>query len=213
MSLLTSLALSRRPVTVLVIILVLVGGVLTFNNLQRELFPEIEFPNILIITSYPSANPEAVERDVSEPIENSISGIAGLKEIKSTSSENRSLVIATFEFGEDMEEAERTIEGNVGSIRFPDGVEDSIITRISSDTFPVLQLSVVGDRDVPSLQRIVDDLILPAIKRVDGVFRVDVAGNIDEQVIVSVDSDKLEDFGLSLFQVSSAISDNNVSIP
>ena len=213
MSLLTRLALSRRPVTVLVIILVLVGGVLTFNNLQRELFPEIEFPNILIITSYPSANPEAVERDVSEPIENSISGIAGLKEIKSTSSENRSLVIATFEFGEDMEEAERTIEGNVGSIRFPDGVEDSIITRISSDTFPVLQLSVVGDRDVPSLQRIVDDLILPAIKRVDGVFRVDVAGNIDEQVIVSVDSDKLEDFGLSLFQVSSAISDNNVSIP
>ena len=213
MSLITSLALSRRPVTVLVIILVLVGGVITFNSLQRELFPEIEFPNILIITPYPSANPGAVERDVSEPIENAISGIAGMKEIESTSSENRSLVIATFEFGEDMEEAERTIEGNISSIRFPEGVEDSIVTRISSDTFPVLQLSVVGERDVTSLQRIADDLILPAIERVDGVFRVDVAGKIDEQVIVSVDSDKLEDFGLSLFQVSSAISDNNVSIP
>ena len=213
MSLITRLALSRMPVTVLVIILVLVGGVVTFNTLQRELFPEIEFPNILIITPYPSANPEAVEREVSEPIENAISGISGLKEIESTSSENRSLVIATFEFGEDMEEAERTIESNVGSIRFPDGVEDSIVTRISSDTFPVLQLSVIGERDVPSLQRIVDNLILPAIERVDGVFRVDVAGNIDEQVIVTVDSEKLEDFGLSLFQVSSAISDNNISIP
>ena len=213
MSLLTRLALSRRPVTVLVIILVLVGGVLTFSNLRRELFPEIEFPNILVITSYPSANPEAVERDVSEPIENAISGIAGLKEIESTSSENRSIVIATFEFGEDMEEAERTIESNVGSIRFPDGVEDSIVTRISTDTFPVLQLSVIGKRDVPSLQRIVDDLILPSIERVDGVFRVDVAGNIDEQVIVTVDSERLKDFGLSLIRVSSAISDNNLSIP
>ena len=99
MSLLTRLALSRRPVTVLVIILVLVGGVLTFNNLRRELFPEIEFPNILVITSYPSANPEAVERAVSEPIENSISGLAGLKETTSTSSDNRSPVISLFRSG------------------------------------------------------------------------------------------------------------------
>ena len=109
MSFLTGLALKRRSVTILVIILLLVGGVSTFRSLERELLPEIEFPNISIATVYPSANPDAVVRDVTEPIEEAIEGMEGLKDLQSVSTENLSLVLATFEFGEDLEEAERTI--------------------------------------------------------------------------------------------------------
>ena len=104
MSFLTILALRRQSVTILVVLLVLAGGVFTYNQLERELFPEIEFPNIFILTLFPSANPETVEREVTEPIEEAIDGIQGLKEIQSTSSANLSLVQATFEFGEDMKE-------------------------------------------------------------------------------------------------------------
>ncbi len=162
---------------------------------------------------YPNANPETVERDVTEPIEEAIDGMEGLKEIQSTSSENLSMIIATFEFGEDMKEAERTIEANINGIGFPEDVEDPVVSRINNNTFPVLQLSVIGDRDVPSLQRILDDAIIPRIERVSGVFRVDVMGKVDEQVTVTVDTDKLEDLGLSLLQVSNAIASNNLSFP
>ena len=213
MSLLTSLALRRRSVTILAILLALVGGLVTYRSLEVELFPEIEFPNITIVTFYPSANPEAVVRDVTDPIENAIAGISGVKEVQSVSSENRSLVFANFEFGEDMEEAERTIESNLNGVRFPSGVEDPIVSRINNDVFPVLQLSVVGERDIPSLQRLMDDLIVPPIEQVDGVFSVDVLGRVDEQVLVTVDIERLEDLGLSMQQVSNAIRDNNLSVP
>ena len=213
MSFITGLALRRNSVTILIIVLVLGMGVFVFNNMQRELFPEIEFPNITIITVYPDANPRAVERDVSEPIEDAITGIDGLKEVQSTSSESISVVLATFEFGGDMEEAERTIESNISSLRFPDGVEDSVVSRINSDTFPVMQLTILGDRNIPSLQRVMDDLILPPIERVDGVFRVDVIGKSDEQVHITVDNEKLENLGISLTQVAAAISQNNTSFP
>ena len=213
MSFLTGLALKRRSVTILVIILLLVGGVSTFRSLERELFPEIEFPNISIATVYPSANPDAVVRDVTEPIEEAIEGMDGLKDLQSVSSENLSLVLATFEFGEDLEEAERTIESNLNGLDFPAAVEDPYVYRITNDTIPVLNLSVTGDRDIPSLQRILDELIIPRIEGVDGVFNADIIGEVEEQVVVTVDTDKVEDLGLSLVQVSNALSQNNISFP
>jgi hydrophobic/amphiphilic exporter-1 (mainly G- bacteria), HAE1 family len=209
----TGLALRRRSVTVLIVLLVLAAGFFTYRSLQQELFPDIEFPNINIVTVFPNANPEAVERDITEPIEEAVDGIEGLKEIQSTSSENLSIVLLTFEFGENMEEAERTIESSITGIDFPDDVEKPFVSRINSDTFPVLQLSVTGDRDIPSLQRILDEVLVPQIERVEGVFDVTVQGEVDEQVTITVDTDKLEDLGLSMLQVSNAIRANNISFP
>jgi hydrophobic/amphiphilic exporter-1 (mainly G- bacteria), HAE1 family len=210
---LTGLALRRRSVTILIVLMVLAAGIFVYRNLERELFPEIEFPNITIATVYPNANPEAVEREVTEPIEEAVDGIEGLKEIQSTSSENLSIVLLTFEFGKDMEEAERTIEGNISGIGLPDNVEEPLVSRINNDTIPVLQLSVTGDRDIPSLQHILDEVIVPQIERVEGVFEVNVQGEVDEQVTITVDTDKLEDLGLSMQQVSNAIRANNISFP
>ena len=213
MTFLTVLALRRRSVTMLIIILVLVGGIVTYNSFERELFPEIEFPNIIIITYYSSANPDAVVRDVTEPIEDAIDGVSGLKEFQSVSTENTSMITATFEFGEDMVEAERTIISNINALQFPDGVAEPNVSRIASDTFPVLQLGVLGDRDIPSLQRILDDLILPRIEAVDGVADATVLGWSDEQVFVTIDVDKAQDLGLSLSAVAAAIQTNNLSSP
>ena len=112
-----------------------------------------------------------------------------------------------------MKEAERTIQSSLSGIDFPVDVRDPQVTRLNNNTFPVLQLSVKGDRDIPSLQRLVDDLIIPRIDRVDGIFSVDVLGKVDERVTVTVDTDKLEDLGLSMAQVTAAIRNNNSSFP
>ena len=78
MSFITGLAMRRPTVTILAILLILAGGVYTFRTLEQELFPEIEFPNITITTTYPSADPDAVVREVTDEIETSIEGISGL---------------------------------------------------------------------------------------------------------------------------------------
>ena len=70
--------------------------------MQRELFPQIEFPNLFIVTIYPNSNPEAITREITEPIENSISGISGIKEIRSTSTNTSSNITVTFDFKKDL---------------------------------------------------------------------------------------------------------------
>ena len=127
MRFITGLALRRRSVTVLAVILVLAAGIFTYRTLPVELFPEIEFPLVTVVTFYPSANPEAVAEDVTAPIENAIKGIDGLDSLQSVSSENRSVILANFEFGVDMAEAENTIDSNVRGIQFPTGVIQPVV--------------------------------------------------------------------------------------
>ena len=213
MTFLTRLALRRSSVTILVVILLLVSGVFAYNDLERELFPDIEFPNITITTFYPAADPETITREVTEPIEDAIANVEGLTEIESNSQQNVSTVLATFDFGEDMEEAKRTLESNVNGLDLPSGVEFTAVTRINNNTFPVMQISAGGDRDIASLQRILDNSIVPRLEAVSGVFVIYVLGRVDERVTVTVDTDKLEDLGLSMFQVSEAIGSNNIGLP
>jgi HAE1 family hydrophobic/amphiphilic exporter-1 len=213
MSLLTALALSRRSVTILIIVMLLAAGVYTYRTLPVELFPEIEFPLVTVVTSYPSANPNAVVRDVTAPIEKAIAGIDGLENIRSTSSENLSLLLANFKFGTDMAEAARTISSRLTGLSFPSNVQAPRVARINPDEFPVMQLSVLSDREIPELQRIVEALVLPAILDVDGVFSADVTGGVDEQVLVTVNQKALSKSGLSLIQVAGAIQNNNVTYP
>ena len=99
MTFLTSFALRRPTVTLLAIIIVLASGVISYRSMQVELFPQIEFPLVTVFASYPSADPEAVVRDVTDPIERAISGADGLETVQSTSSEGNTVaVFATFQF-------------------------------------------------------------------------------------------------------------------
>ena len=209
----TRTALNRRTVTVLAIILVLAAGIFTYRTLPVELFPEIEFPLVTVTTFYPSANPESVARDVTAPIENVMSGLDGLESVQSFSSENRSIILASFEFGTDMEKVEGNLNSSINGISFPDGVVEPIVGRINPDSFPVLQLSVTGERELVELQDILDSRIMPEISGVEGVFRVEVTGEVQQQAQIVVDPDRMRDKGVSLFQVSQALSENSVAFP
>ena len=164
----TKTALNRRTVTILSIALVLAAGIFTYRTLPVELFPEVEFPLVTVTTFYPSANPEAVAKDVTGPIENIMAGLDGLESVQSFSSENRSIIVGTFEFGTDMDEVESNISSSVNGLSFPDGVSTPIVGRINPDSFPVLQLSVTGEREIVELQEILDSRILPEISGVEG---------------------------------------------
>ena len=212
MSFITRLALRRRPVTVLIMIMLFGLGVYSYINLQRELFPDISFPNVAVNVFSANSDPETMMRDVSEPIEEAIAGISGLREVSSVSTESRVNLLATFDFGTDMDDAEREVESAVNGTNLPDDVV-VIVSRLTPDAFPVIQFTVSGDEDIPSLQRLVNDVINPRLRRVDGVAAIYTLGEVEEQVIVSVDADKLKDLRLSSVQVANAITQNNISLP
>ena len=209
----TNLALRRRSVTVLAVILVLVSGIYTYSRLPVELFPEIEFPLVTVTTFYPSANPESVSENVTIPVENAIVGIDGLDVMQSISTENQSIIIATFEFGTDMEEVENIINSKVSGLRFPDGVNEPIVGRINPDSFPVIRISITGEREIVELQQILEKSILPKISGLDGISSIDITGDVQQRILITVDPDRLLERGISFFQVSQALRENNVTFP
>ena len=131
MRFITGAAIERRSVTLLAVFLVLVAGIITYNNLRVDLFPEIDFPLVTVSTVYPSANPEAVVRDVTDPVETAISGMAGLETVQSSSFEGNSIILATFVFGTDMTAAEADVATAVANIEFPAGVGRPTVGRFN----------------------------------------------------------------------------------
>ena len=213
MTFLTAFALRRPTVTLLAIILVLVSGVISYRSMQVELFPQIEFPLVTVFASYPSADPEAVVREVTDPIERAISGADGLETVQSTSSEGNTAVFATFKYGTDMAAAEAFIENALNGVNFPAAVDDPTVGRFDPDAFPVIQFGVVSDRPLVEVQALVQDLIIPEIEDIEGVTQVQLVGDVDRNFIVTADLEKMSASGISLFQVSSALRDNNVTLP
>lgn len=209
----TGAAIRRPSVTLLGILILIAGGVFAYKSLQVELFPEIEFPLVTVNTVYMSAGPETVVRDVTAPVERAISGIAGLESVQSTSFEGNSLVLANFTYGTDMDEAENSINSALQSIAFPTSVDKPTVGRFNPSQFPVIQFSVISDEDTLDLQQVVAAQILPAISGIDGIMLIQVAGKIERRVEVTVDPNRMAASGVSLFNVSSALSENNLTLP
>ena len=213
MGFITAAAIKRRSVTLLAVAIVLVAGVFTYNSLRVELFPEIDFPLVVVTTSYPSADPQGVVQDVTAPIESAILGTPALETLQSTSFEGNSIVLATFVYGTDMANTESNIEVALNALSFPRGVEEPEVGRFSPDQIPVIQFSVLSEQGPEVAAPLVASEILPRLEEIDGVLQVRASGEIQRQVLVSVDPSALESRGLTLAQVTRTLEDNNLSLP
>lgn len=212
MTFLTSLALRRKPVTIMAMVLLLAAGVFSYSQIQQELFPEISFSIIYVVTSYQQGDPNTVATDVTAKVEDAISGLPDLDKTTSISTPGMSLVTANFAPGADVESAEEEIRNRVSGLQLRDEAGDPFVLRLTSDIFPIMWLSVSGERDIPALQRIVDDEILPRLEAVDGVYDVNVEGGVEERVSVIVDPSRSDEHGLAIQDVVNAVSGNSVDL-
>ena len=212
MTIITQLALSRKPVTIMIMLLVLAGGIYGYNRLQQELFPDISFGSVIVFTGYAQGDPVTVATAVTEEVEDAIIGMADLDRVTSISTANTSIVTANFVTGSDMESAEDEITSRVSGLSLPDDAGTPTVVRITTDIFPVMRYSVTGDRDIPSLRRIIDDQIVPPLEAIDGVYDVTVQGGITERVSVIVDPESLDEYDLSIQSVINAVSGNSIDL-
>ena len=209
----TGTAISKRTVTVLAVFIVLIAGVTAYNSLRVELFPEVEFPLVTVTTSYPGADPDAVVRDAAAPIERAVSGMQGLESVQSTTFEGNSIILATFEFGTDMANAQSEIEAAIEAIPFVNGVEDPTVGRFNPGQLPVIQFSIISDDGAAEIASVVQSQILPAVSDIEGVLQVQVTGETERRVQILADPDRMRERGVSLFQVSAALTENNLTLP
>ncbi len=207
----------KRPIFAAVMMLSLVTlGVFSYRRLSVEMFPNVEIPVISIITTYPGASPEAVEREVSKPLEEAVNQVAGVKHVVSISREGVSTVVAEFRLEEKLNEVAQESRAKINAIRgqLPESVEEPIIQKLDFNAMPVASLAVRADSLSPrELTMLVEKKIKKRFESVAGVGKVDMVGGLIREVGVDIDPDRLESLGLGVNDLVAAIRGENTNTP
>lgn len=205
----------KRPVTITIVVAVLmILGFFTFSRMPVDLLPEMDIPVALVMTSYQGAGPEEIESQVTKTIEGSLASLSNVSEIQSVSSAGSSMVVIMFNWGADLDSAVLDIRESIGMIEgyLPTGAEKPMILKIDPTMMPILQMGISGGDNHEQLQDIAEDIIEPRLSRIPEVASVITTGGFEREVKVEVDPVKLENYGLSLSQVSNMLMAENFNM-
>ncbi len=219
---LTKLALRNRAVTILLAALLAGGSIWATFQLKLEMIPDIELPYCMVITAYPDASPDEVVDDVTIPIENVIweqwEG-KGLKHLYSTSADEVSVVFAEFNYGTNMKKVEEGIKLGIGSgeLELPAQVrnlpqmdprveENPQIARLDLSMMPLVVFSLRGDLPSEQVGQIAQTQIVPELAAIKGIAVVQTEGGEKEQVLIAPDPEKMNSFGISMYQIFGLLS-------
>ena len=208
------LSLKNRALIALVTIVAAIFGGLALTSLKQELIPSIEFPQLVVVSTYPGASPEVVSNDVSVPIETAIQGVPGLESTSATSTTNASIIQASFTYGTDLATAEQKINQAINRIKatLPEGVEPNVISA-SIDDFPVIQLAVTGYDDEETIQAQLEASVIPEIEDVAGVNAAAIVGGVGQRVTITPDQEALAAAGYTQQAIRDALDQNGVLFP
>jgi len=211
----TRLALNR-PVTITVfMVAVIVLGFYALSRTQVELQPKVDFPVITVLTVYPGASPDEVETLVTKPIEDAVAGVEGLRQITSVSQYGVSQVTLEFYIGTDIGQAYIDVQAKVNAATglLPDDAERPIISKLDTQSQPTMYIALAGNRPPYELRDLADNIIKDRLASVPGVAAVTVSGGQKREILVAIDKERLNAYGLSINTVVRALQGANLNLP
>ncbi len=192
-------------------------GLFSYSQLGVERIPDVTPPIVFVSVAYPGASPEAIETELTRPIELGLNGIAGVKMIRSNSVEGRSETVVEFQLSADMGRAVQDVRDKVSALQpgFPRDAKAPYISRFDGDNAqPTVNLALIGpDRSARELSLLADQIVRKRIERVSGVARVDVGGMTTRQVRIDLDPQRLRAYQLTPADVSAALQKVNADVP
>ncbi|WP_432407895.1 efflux RND transporter permease subunit [Wukongibacter sp. M2B1] len=209
-----SLMINRYRLVYLVIVTLIFWGALSHGKLPKEVLPEVKFPYVIIMTSYPGASTESVEREITNRVESAVSGIGDINKVTSDSMQGFSEVVIKFNQGVDAKDKLQKIQTEINNIKseFPKKSEPSIIEEYDLNDFPIMLVNISGKYDLANLKKCALD-IKNKIDKVSGVKKIKVIGGMDREIQIITKPDKLNFYKISSIDVKNAIAVNNVSTP
>ena len=186
----------KKPFTVLVaVIAVMVLGVVAYFNMTPDLLPNMDFPYVVIMTTYPGASPEKVEAEVTKPMEQAMSTLEHIKEVSSTSAENYSMVILEFEESVNLDTIGVDIQQHVVTLgaAWDDMVGTPYVLKINPSMLPVMVAAVsMEDTDTIELTQMLDESLMNRLEGIEGVARISVSGGVEQQLHVVLDQQMID---------------------
>jgi len=198
------------------ILAIVVMGTMGLVLLNIDLFPDIDFPVIAVITAYPGASPEEVEEFVTKPIEEAAAIVSNLENVSSVSSESFSAVIIEFDWGTDMDRAAFDARERIDPIiaRLPKDASRPTVLKFDAQTFePVVSIGMSGSRDLRSLYDLARDITKPELEKIPGVAAASIFGGLEREIRVAINWQRLKAYSLDVGRIEEALRDENVNVP
>jgi HAE1 family hydrophobic/amphiphilic exporter-1 len=205
----------HRKVTVLMMILIVIlFGVISFFNLGLDLMPELEFPIVSVVTTYEGVASEDIETLITRPIESVVSTIKHVKTVSSFSHEGLSAVMIQLEWGTNLDFAAQDVREKVALAEdyIPEDADRPLIMKLNVTDWPVIYFGVTGLENTRTLRKYLDDNVRPRLERLEGVASAILLGGLEREIDVSIDRQKLKAYNLSLNQVVSILAAENLNV-
>lgn len=204
----------KRPVTVIMIVLIvmLIGAIALFT-MNVDLFPEMDLPVAIAMTSYSGAAPEEIEELITKPMEAQLSTVHNIDTIQSMSSRGSSVVVVMFKYGTDMDNAtlEMREKAELAQMQFPDEVDKPMIMKLDPTMMPIMAVGMQGDMPLNEMRNVAEDEIQNRLERVDGVASADILGAVEDEIHVTVEPQVLQTYGISIDNIVNALRTENMN--
>jgi hydrophobic/amphiphilic exporter-1 (mainly G- bacteria), HAE1 family len=212
----TRISIKNPVLATMMMLAFVVLGLFAYQKLRVDQFPDIDFPVVVVQTSYPGASPETVESDITRKVEEAVNTISGINTLSSRSYEGLSVVIIQFELYVDGAKAAQDVREKVALIRplFRKEVKEPRISRFDPADRPVLSLAVSSaNRPVREITTITDQVIKKRIENARGVGQVNIVGGVKRQVQILLNPAQMEAYGVGVDQVMNAVRNENQDLP
>ncbi|TSA34087.1 MAG: efflux RND transporter permease subunit [Porphyromonadaceae bacterium] len=207
----------KRPVLALVVsILIILFGVIGFTFLGVREYPSVDPPTVSVSTSYPGANAEIIESQITEPLEESINGIAGIRTLTSSSRDGGSNITVEFQIGTDMEAAANDVRDRVSRAMrsLPPDVDPPQVVKSDADSSPIFGLTIQSDkRNLLQLSEIANNLFKERLQTTPGVSEIRIWGEKRYSIKLFIDPLKLAGYGLTPSDIRDAVNRENIELP
>src|SRR5215472_7458943 len=206
----------KRPVFTWVLVAIpVVLGLVSYNGLGVDLFPNVDFPVCTVTTVLNGASVEEMETSVTKPLEDIINTVSGIDELRSTTTEGVSTITVQFLLSKSGDVGTQEVRDKVNSILrdLPDGTDAPVIDKFDTGSMPIMTIAVSGRRDFREVTELARKQIKERLETVSGVGAVTLAGGRVRAMNVVVDAAKLAAYGLAVSDVKTALVRQNLEVP
>ena len=197
-----SFSIKHKVSVLLAVIMVFIFGTTFASQLQMALLPEMELPMAVVVCYYNGANPDDMEQLITRPLETAIMSVSGVDEISSSSAESISQIQISYVEGTDLDIAATKLREQFDLLSLPEDASKPVIMNLNiGELMPTAMIALAGD-DLAQLQTTAEEVVGPALERIDDVASVTVSGGVSQQVAVRVNGAAAASYGLSNTYIS-----------
>jgi HAE1 family hydrophobic/amphiphilic exporter-1 len=208
-------SIKRHVFTLMVSMVLVLFGIIGFSRLGLDRFPKIDFPAVTVTTTMKGADPDIIDKNITDVIEEACSQVPGVKSITSNSALGASVVAVEFDLDKNLDVAYQEVKAKVDAVvkRLPDDADPPVVRKVEVGASAVIWLALQGDRTVQQLNTYAEEIIKPRLETISGVGDILIGGQIKRTIRIWLDNERLHAFNLSPLEVRNAFVREHISLP